>query len=40
MKKSALSLALALGITSTSVSAFDYFFQTGRSAGYGSAGTT
>ncbi|NVK25293.1 MAG: conjugal transfer protein TraF [Gammaproteobacteria bacterium] len=40
MKKSALTMVLALGITSTSASAFDYFFQTGRSAGYGSAGTT
>lgn len=40
MKKSVLTLAVALGVTSTSASAFDYFFQTGRSAGFGSAGTT
>lgn len=40
MKKSVLTLAVALGITSTSASAMDYFFQTGRSAGFGSAGTT
>ena len=40
MKKSALAFAVILGVTSTSASAFDYFFQTGRSAGYGSAGTT
>lgn len=40
MKKSALTLAIALGVTSTSASAFDYFFQTGRSVGYGGAGAT
>lgn len=40
MKKSTLAIATILGLTSASASAFDYFFQTGRSMGYGSAGTT
>jgi hypothetical protein len=40
MKKSILAMATLVGLTSTSASAFDYFFQTGRSMGYGSAGTT
>ena len=40
MKKSVLAMATLVGLTSTSASAFDYFFQTGRSMGYGSAGTT
>jgi len=40
MKKSALTIATLIALTSTSASAFDYFFQTGRSMGYGSAGTT
>lgn len=40
MKKSVLAMATLVGLTSTSASAFDYFFQTGRSSGYGSAGTT
>lgn len=40
MKKSTLTIATLVALTSTSASAFDYFFQTGRSMGYGSAGTT
>lgn len=40
MKKSAIAIATIIGLTSASASAMDYFFKTGRSLGYGSAGTT
>ena len=40
MKKSALTVAVSLAMFSTSAVAIDHFLPTGRSIGYGSAGTT
>ncbi|MBU2919523.1 conjugal transfer protein TraF [Psychrosphaera sp. F3M07] len=40
MYKSLITIATILGLTSTSALAYDHFFQTGRSLGYGSAGTS
>jgi len=40
MKKSALTLAVSLAVLSSSALAIDNFLPTGRSIGYGSAGTT